>query len=416
MNFFRYAGAKGKRKIFHGKGKLFFIKDGVHPPHGFDYGMKSGRCLKLHRKDVASIEGNFDNGILEGEAELTFFDGKVSKMSFKQGVINGIMRKYVGVTDKTTNLQSGHRLYSISRMGGISSNSGIEWILRENGVSLLRHYDQDSKALAMIRLDGEIKLMVGTEDQEADMMTQAREARILGLEERHCIKVPIIEAFGPTFDYDLQIKSTTKVTVAKLVRFFEIVADETVPLEQNFEANKAPVDKAVAVPILKLKTKDKYHWRVEVFGEALNASYEGVLDENGQPMSFGHFKILSEFVKRDLIGSNNASDNAANDTESVAFDEYLDQYVPLSQLPVNFPRRKVSIIQGIFKGGQLSGLVKIVVCSYNIKSHHYSVKYILSIQYTDGSVLEGITSDGVFHGITRELAPPFKTGKRKRCR
>ena len=39
---YKYTGSKGKRKIFKGKGKLSFVKV-RDPPHGYDYGMKSGQ-------------------------------------------------------------------------------------------------------------------------------------------------------------------------------------------------------------------------------------------------------------------------------------------------------------------------------------------------------------------------------------
>jgi hypothetical protein len=43
---FKYTGGKGPRKIFKGSGKLAFTKQ-ITPPHGYDYGMKSGICLKI---------------------------------------------------------------------------------------------------------------------------------------------------------------------------------------------------------------------------------------------------------------------------------------------------------------------------------------------------------------------------------
>ena len=41
---YKYSGGKGPKKIFKGKGKLSFTKYQT-PPHGYDYGMKSGLCL-----------------------------------------------------------------------------------------------------------------------------------------------------------------------------------------------------------------------------------------------------------------------------------------------------------------------------------------------------------------------------------
>ena len=41
---YKYTGGKGPKKIFKGTGKLSFTKQ-ITPPHGYDYGMKSGLCL-----------------------------------------------------------------------------------------------------------------------------------------------------------------------------------------------------------------------------------------------------------------------------------------------------------------------------------------------------------------------------------
>ncbi len=63
---YKYTGQKGKKRIFKGKGKLSFVKAST-PPHGFDYGMKSGHCLILNDENIKSIEGFFDEeGMLYG--------------------------------------------------------------------------------------------------------------------------------------------------------------------------------------------------------------------------------------------------------------------------------------------------------------------------------------------------------------
>jgi hypothetical protein len=43
---YKYTGGKGARKMFKGKGKISFTRQ-ITPPHGYDYGMKSGLCLRI---------------------------------------------------------------------------------------------------------------------------------------------------------------------------------------------------------------------------------------------------------------------------------------------------------------------------------------------------------------------------------
>jgi hypothetical protein len=58
---FKYTGGKGPKKIFKGTGKLSFTKQ-ITPPHGYDYGMKSGICLFVDEE--VSIQIHFLLAIL----------------------------------------------------------------------------------------------------------------------------------------------------------------------------------------------------------------------------------------------------------------------------------------------------------------------------------------------------------------
>ena len=95
---YKYVGSKGKKRIFHGKGKLSFTKS-QSPPHGYDYGMKSGHCLKIapeYKDVVESIDGIFDERCsLNGEnIHITYRDRKVLKESIVDGVIWGVVLEY----------------------------------------------------------------------------------------------------------------------------------------------------------------------------------------------------------------------------------------------------------------------------------------------------------------------------------
>lgn len=160
---YRYAGAKGKRRIMHGKGKLSFTRLG-NPPHGYDYGMKSGICFSFGADVDAvqlpfkSIEGHFDNGVPDGEAETTDFDGRSTKSLLVRGVVHGFARRYEKVVDKDTKLDKGQvRLHSVAvyRRG---VQFGHEWTLRDDGVRLLRTVGDGSggadRTFAIVPMNG----------------------------------------------------------------------------------------------------------------------------------------------------------------------------------------------------------------------------------------------------------------------
>ena len=52
---YKYVGLKKKNRMFYGKGKLSFTGSSS-PPHGYDYGMKSGHCLKMTLEHQKTIE------------------------------------------------------------------------------------------------------------------------------------------------------------------------------------------------------------------------------------------------------------------------------------------------------------------------------------------------------------------------
>ena len=49
------------------------------------------------------------------------------------------------------------------------------------------------------------------------MMVNVREAKLTGLEEKNCIKIPTFEVFGDKFDYDLQVKIKG---IFSIIKFF----------------------------------------------------------------------------------------------------------------------------------------------------------------------------------------------------
>ena len=222
---YKYSGAKGKKRIPHGKGKMQFTKMNT-PPHGYDYGMKSGHCLVVSA-DIASIEGVFDQGVLKGSAEITYHDEKTAKVFLDDGgAIYGPVRKYEVEYDKETNRKlSEKRFYSIGFYDGGKLVGGAEWLIRENGVKILTS-GVEGQSLSLAKgNDGKDILIMGTYDEKDEMMLKVREVKILSLNTKNCLLVPEVTPFGPEFDFDLEVQSVTQATVAKLIRFFEFITE-----------------------------------------------------------------------------------------------------------------------------------------------------------------------------------------------
>ena len=92
---YKYIGGKKENKIFRGKGKLLFTIMS-YPPHGYDYGLKSGHCLRMseeNQNNIRSIEGHFNkDGLISGYGiRIKYRNGTFSKATMVKGVIHGMV-------------------------------------------------------------------------------------------------------------------------------------------------------------------------------------------------------------------------------------------------------------------------------------------------------------------------------------
>lgn len=386
---------KGKGRIFHGKGTLHFTKSSS-PPHGYDYGMKSGKCIKMSDRTIKTIEGHFDQGVLDGgEAEVTYFDKTMVKVNVQKGYFHGFARKYETVKDKETNVEKHEKeLYAVTNYkNGVQF--GPEWKLKENGVQVLLPDDlKNKKTLAFVTIGNETKHYSGILEEE-DMMVKVQEARLVGVKEENCIKIPEIETFGEVFDYDLQVRSKMKATVAKIVRFFEIVTDEKLRLDNHFKLSETDYDPKSAKPLIKILKYESNHYSILLNEEPSRANYEGTKDKDDMPNGSGIIKILTDMKRKDFLkrARGNVTENE-NKEETESAKEYMESYVPVDMIPRMLTPKQVVSIKGRFQNGALQGFI--------------------TVEYGDGSAVEGFVVDGSWHGIVRHLAPPFKHGRRKR--
>ena len=63
------------------------------PPHGYDYGMKSGHCLIKNDEQIKSIESEFDaKGRIQGFVKIDYFNNTRILGHCVDGVMHGITR------------------------------------------------------------------------------------------------------------------------------------------------------------------------------------------------------------------------------------------------------------------------------------------------------------------------------------
>ena len=63
------------------------------PPHGYDYGMKSGHCLIKYDEQLKSIESEFDTkGRVQGFVKIDYFNNTRVYGHCVDGVLHGITR------------------------------------------------------------------------------------------------------------------------------------------------------------------------------------------------------------------------------------------------------------------------------------------------------------------------------------
>ena len=185
---FKYAGGKGKKRIFHGKGKLTFSKLSS-PPYGYDYGMKSGVCLLFAEPEaVASVEGNFVAGIPNGDVVVGYFDGRAVRAKFENGVIDGFARTFVTDINPETNTARPEKKIQSTGFYTKGKESGPKWTYLEGDIKTLSTGNGGSETLALIPIGNETKYFVGHMEED-DMMSGVHEVKILSLTERNCQKV-----------------------------------------------------------------------------------------------------------------------------------------------------------------------------------------------------------------------------------
>ena len=75
------------------------------------------------------------------------------------------------------------------------------------------------------------------------LLLKAQDSTFKNLKIENGILTFDVTKFGDVFDYDMEIKTKTSATVAKLIRFFEFVTLETNKLDSKYEILSEPIKK-----------------------------------------------------------------------------------------------------------------------------------------------------------------------------
>ena len=387
---FKYAGGKGKKRIFHGKGKLSFSKLSS-PPHGYDYGMKSGVCVAFEDPDtVQSIEGQFEQGIPNGDMVIGYFDGRAVRARFESGVITGLARTYVTDINPETNSPRPDKKISSVAYFEAGTAVGPRWNFLDEGI-LTFTTSGTSEALAVVPIGNETRYLTGILEEEDMMMSDVHDVKLIALSDENCMKTVKFQPTGDKFDFDLQIKASVKKTVAKLIRFFEVVTESDWDPSLTFSPLEEPVNKRTANMIIsELRKDENNNFLFKTVDGQSRGKFEGNLDVEGLPNGPGNMIILSDYRRRDIL-SKEALKNA---TDGKAAESFLQEFIPLEQAFGLRSNKTIKNIQGEFESGKPTGLVK--------------------VSFMGGVVHEGLAVGGAFHGLVRHLAAPFSKGRRKR--
>ncbi len=472
---YKYVGAKGKRKTFKGRGKLLFSKHSS-PPHGYDYGMKSGICLLLPSAEVSGVEATFDEkGAPQGDGAVSYHDGRVVRGTFTDGRLHGMAREYEPQKNKETNMEKAEkRLRSLAlyRHGEVDA---AQWILREDGLALFHPVGKEGLTLAIIPAPSanESALYVLGKLDEEDMMVGASKAKFVDLGEKGCLKVPTVVQYGDRFDFDLEVKSKVNAATAKFIRFFETIANEKTPLSDTYRPHSDPPDAKTARRLIEFLGQDGKqggHFSVLTPDGEGKVIAEGSRTKGDFPVGLQHIKFLSDWRRRDVIPIAEEKKAAAERAEKAREEELREHRDALLQDawdtlgPEVEKVEKDSVDRGDKEGGggddsegdqeadedlsrsesllnstQTTDMSEEQYESYMneflpyeslpLRPLAWAKKIVeihgrlddsgllqgpVTVKYGDGSSLEGLAVDSVLHGIARHLDPVLKKGRRKR--
>jgi hypothetical protein len=99
---------------------------------------------------IKSIDATFDDkGIMEGFAQVDYFEGQRLKGNFVQGVLHGLARYYIDEIDEETNMAKSAKFLTTVQYVQTGTPVGSKWTFMLNGMKIF-HFNQLNDVLLFI--------------------------------------------------------------------------------------------------------------------------------------------------------------------------------------------------------------------------------------------------------------------------
>ena len=457
---YKYIGAKNKNKMFFGKGKLSFTISSS-PPHGYDYGMKSGHCLRMtqeNQNDIESIEGYFNkDGLLNGHGiRIKYRNGRLLKATIIKGVIHGLVLEHDVKIDPETNRPSVDSpvLSKItSYNNGEEDKNGHTWLFLQNGIKIQQNKDFDSKTIVVLpkplKLLDEMEAMnnnstsnntneyneiiSGKLDLKDNMILNAKRVELIGSKSENNILV--IDATEKTLhddhissfpDYDLETTTWTNAVTGKLARFIDIITDSKKMLKDHFKPMSVMCSSCNKIHLMQLTGRSQAEKNAQFLYLYIACPYDkknnitakvrnNDLDKEGKLSGTIELQMVTNIRRKDLTQGFNYTEihPSSNTTQYDTFGhDVLDKMaIQRKDIPDNTDTRGDASENELLTYRESPYLFVSSEVVESIKANFHKGNIVdgtvATIKFTDSSTVEGFIQNNSFHGIVRFLDPPL---------
>ncbi|XP_040580046.1 uncharacterized protein [Lepeophtheirus salmonis] len=206
---YKYVGPKHKKLTKLNADVMSIYLSPKVNANGFDYGLKSGVCLKLYDDSMSQIFGTLKNGQLEGRGTIYFINGTYIKANFFQGFINSAISYYKREIDE---YEQGSDILT-----GLRVNNYFYEILQNNKAILIRENIEKD----VIFLNSNISIKCIKDENYYDILMRCKEINIQKIETiENKQLIPIYQETNyEVFDFDIMRSSKTNIVNYAVVDF-----------------------------------------------------------------------------------------------------------------------------------------------------------------------------------------------------
>ena len=469
---YKYIGAKKKNKMFYGQGELSFTISSS-PPHGYDYGIISGHCLRMTQENqngVESIKGHFNkDGSPSGHGiRIKYRNGTFLKATMIKGVIHGLVLERVVQLDPDTN-QSSIDSSVLSKIplykNGEEDKNGYAWILMQNGIKIQQNKDLDSKTIVVlpknptllsgmdhlhnnitrnytsINANKYIEVISGKLDLKDNVILNAKRAELIGSQNKNNILVidtkekilsnNLHEDLPSSFPhYNLETTSWTNAVSGKLARFIDTITDSKKMLKDYFKTIPVSCSSCRRIHVMQTTGRSEVEKHFSFLYLHFACPYDrklhitakvrkNELDKEGELSGTIELQIVTNMRKKDLKEESNYTKThpGSNTHQQVIFDrDVLDKMVvQRTDQPINKDNGEKASDNELLIYRKYPYLFESSEIVKSIKASFHKGKVVdgtvITIKFTDSSKIEGFVQNNSFHGTVRFLDAPLASDR-----